>query len=374
MRIENEEALADAVAAATGPLRIKGGGTRDVGAPVLGEVLEVGISGVTLYEPGALTLVVGAGTPVAEVDRVLAEAGQRLAFEPMDHRVLLGTTGVPTIGGAVAANVSGPRRIQAGAARDFALGARFVDGMGRVVKNGGRVMKNVTGYDLVKLLSGSWGTLGVLSEVSLKVQARPETEATLICEGLSPADAVARLSAALGSPFDVTGAAHEIGGRTAVRLEGLEGSVSYRAGALQAGALAGFEPLGAEASAALWADIRDVRALAGGDGAIWRVSVKPADAPQVIEALGGRMTAGVMDWGGGLLWLSVDEAGDCAAGTLRAALAQIGGHATLVRAGAETRARVPVFQPQPAPIAALTKGLRAKFDPRGVLNPGLMGG
>ena len=170
---------------------------------------------------------VRAGTPLAEVEALLAGEGQRLAFEPMDHRALLGTTGTPTIGGVVAANVSGPRRIQVGAARDFALGARFVDGAGRVLKNGGRVMKNVTGYDLVKLMAGSWGTLGVLTEVSLKVLAVPETEATLVGRGLTAAPAVAALRAALGSPCDVTGAAHlrASGGASAtlVRIEGLRG-------------------------------------------------------------------------------------------------------------------------------------------------------
>ncbi|MEC7763199.1 MAG: FAD-binding protein [Pseudomonadota bacterium] len=373
MRIESETDLAEAVKGAKGPLRIKGGGTRDLGAPVVGEVLEVGIAGVTLYEPGALTLVVGAGTPLAEIEALLEAEGQRLAFEPMDHRVLLGTSGVPTIGGAVAANVSGPRRIQSGAARDFTLGARFVDGAGRVVKNGGRVMKNVTGYDLVKLMAGSWGTLGVLSEVSLKVQARPEVQATLMADGLSPSDAVAKLSAALGSPFDVTGAAHLVGGRTQVRLEGLEGAVAYRAKALQEGGLAGFELVEGAASAALWAEVRDVAPFAGTDAAVWKVSVKPGDAPGLLDALGARVSDAILDWGGGLMWLAVAEAGDCGAEVLRDEIARLGGHATLVRARAETRAAVPVFQPEPAPIAALNRQLKAKFDPRGILNPGLMG-
>lgn len=372
-RIESEAQLAEVIAGANGALRVKGGGTRDVGAPVVGEVLEVGLAGVTLYEPGSLTLVVGAGTPLAEIDALLEAEGQRLAFEPMDHRVLLGTSGAPTIGGAVAANVSGPRRIQAGAARDFTLGARFVDGAGRIVKNGGRVMKNVTGYDLVKLMAGSWGTLGVLSEVSLKVQARPEVQASLVAEGLSPVEAVAKLAAALGSPFDVTGAAHLVGGRTLVRLEGLEGTVSYRAKALQGGALAGFEVVEGAASAELWRAVRDVTPLAEAEGAVWKVSVKPGDGPGVLDALGDLVKAAIMDWGGGLLWLRVAETGDCGAAAIRAEVARVGGHATLVRASAETRAQVPVFQPEPAPIAALNRQLKAKFDPRGILNPGLMG-
>lgn len=373
MRIESETDLAEAVKGANGPLRIKGGGTRDVGAPVVGEVLEVGIIGVTLYEPGALTLVVGAGTPLAEIETLLEAEGQRLAFEPMDHRVLLGTSGVPTIGGAVAANVSGPRRIQSGAARDFTMGARFVDGAGRLVKNGGRVMKNVTGYDLVKLMAGSWGTLGVLSELSLKVQARPEVQASLVAEGLSPAQAVGKLSAALGSPFDVTGAAHLVGGRTQVRLEGLAGAVAYRSKALQDGPLAGFELVEGAASAAFWAEVRDVAPFAGTGAAVWKVSVKPGDAPGLLDSLGARVSDAVLDWGGGLMWLAVPDTGDCGAEVLRGEIAKLGGHATLVRARAETRAAVPVFQPEPAPIAALNRQIKAKFDPRGILNPGLMG-
>ncbi|MFW5881734.1 MAG: FAD-binding protein, partial [Roseicyclus sp.] len=230
MRPADEAELAEAVAGATGPLKVIGGGTRPVGAPVTGEALSVAaIKGVELYEPGALTLAVRAGTPPEEVARVLAAEGQRLAFEPMDHRGLLGTRGSPTIGGAVAANASGPRRISVGACRDFMLGVRFVDGRGEVVKNGGRVMKNVTGYDLVKLLTGSRGTLGVLTEVSLKVLPVPESAGMLVLQGLDSARAVAAMARALGSPFEATGAAHDPGaGRTLIRVEGFETQVAYR--------------------------------------------------------------------------------------------------------------------------------------------------
>src|SRR6056297_3701988 len=200
----SEAELAEIVAKTSEPLRVIGGGTRPIGVPVNAQPLTTsGLSGVELYEPGALTLVVKAGTPVAEVERTLAAEGQRLAFEPMDHRGLLATTGEPTIGGVFAANVSGPRRIQTGAARDFLLGVRFVDGTGQVIRNGGRVMKNVTGYDLVKLLAGSRGTLGVLTEVALKVLPRPEAQRTLVLHDLSDDDAIGCLAAGMASPFEV---------------------------------------------------------------------------------------------------------------------------------------------------------------------------
>ena len=196
MAITSEETLVDAVKGAAGPISVQGGGTR--GLPATGQIMRVaGLQGITLYEPGALTLVAKPGTPVAEIEEALAAENQRLAFEPMDHRGLLGTSGTPTIGGVMAGNISGPRRISVGAARDFLLGVRFVDGRGAVVKNGGRVMKNVTGYDLVKLMAGSYGTLGVLSEVSMKVLPRPETQSTLVLHGLDDGAAVAAMARAL---------------------------------------------------------------------------------------------------------------------------------------------------------------------------------
>lgn len=369
LRPADEAELGEAIAAASGPLRILGGGTRPVGRPVEGEVLSVaGLGGVELYEPGALTLVVRAGTPLAEVEALLAAENQRLPFEPMDHRALLGTEGEPTIGGVVAANVSGPRRIQAGACRDSLIGVRFVDGRGAVLKNGGRVMKNVTGYDLVKLMAGSRGTLGVLTEVSFKVLPATERQATLILEGLSAHQAVEAMTVALGSPFEVSGAAHLPGdGATLLRLEGFAASVGYRLGRL-AEMMAPYGAVRAEEEpgtvAALWKGVRDVLPFAEAPGDVWRISVKPTDGPDIAERTGGEV---FLDWGGGLIWARVPEGTD-----LRARLGAYAGHATLVRASVETRARIAPFQPEPAPIAALSEGLRRQFDPRGILNPGLM--
>ncbi|GAA6165771.1 FAD-binding protein [Pelagimonas sp. KU-00592-HH] len=365
---ENEAALAECIASANGPLRIIGGGTRPIGDPVEGEVLSAsGMSGVTLYEPGALTIVAKAGTPVSEIEDTLAAEGQRLAFEPMDHRALLGTSGTPTIGGAVAGNVSGPRRIQVGACRDSLLGVRFVDGMGRVLKNGGRVMKNVTGYDLVKLMAGSRGTLGVLTEVSLKVQAIPETEATLVAPELDLGNAISALSKALGSPFDLTGAGIGADGRAMIRLEGLARSVSYRVQQLQSSICDGWQLVEGEQSAMLWKALKNLDAFSGQDGFVWRVSVKPSDGPEVIQALGAPRS--IFDWGGGLISIATDDP-DL---PVRDVVASLGGHATLVRSVGQSQHKPPAFHPEPAPLALLSQGIRDKFDPRGILNPGLMG-
>ena len=288
MRPKSEAELAEMIAGAEGALSICGGGTR--GVLTNGAALSTAaLSGVTLYEPGALTLVAQAGTPVSEIEALLAAEGQRLAFEPMDYRGLLGTKGEPTIGGVVAANVSGPRRIQAGACRDFLLGVRFVDGVGNIVKNGGRVMKNVTGYDLVKLMAGSYGTLGVLTEVSLKVMPKPEACAVVLLEGLSDMAAVRAMSVALTSPYDVTGAAHTPKGVdgvpvTMIRVEGFAKSVAYRAGQLQA-LLAEFGESAVETDPARteagWRWVRDVEPFHGAKGDIWRISCKPSDGPEL---------------------------------------------------------------------------------------------
>ena len=358
-----EMELADMVRDTAGPLRITGGGTRDYGRVVPCEFLSMaGLSGITLYEPGALTLVAQAGTPLVAIEQVLAKSNQRLAFEPMDHRALLRTTGEPTIGSVVAANVSGPRRVQAGAARDYLLGVRFVDGMGQVVKNGGRVMKNVTGLDLARLMAGAHGTLGVLTEVAFKVLPQVEASATLVLNGLDDTRAVAALAAGLGSPFEVTGAAHDPeAGLTRLRIEGFAGSVAYRAGRL----VELLAPFGlADVADFDWAQVRDVTDFAGRAGDIWRLSVKPSDAPGIVARLGMPVR---YDWGGGLVWVLSPEGVD-----MRALIGPVAGHATLIRASVETRTKVQPFPPEPAANTLLAKGLRARFDPRGILNTGLM--
>ncbi len=268
----------------------------------------------------------------------------------------------------VATNASGPRRIQAGAARDSLIGVRFVDGTGTVVKNGGRVMKNVTGLDLVKLLAGSHGTLGIVTEVAFKVLPRPETTATLVLDGLDDAAAGRAMTRALATPYQVSAAAHWPGApggpRTLLRLEGFAGSVAHRAGAL-ARVLSDLAPARLEEGAGDWAAIRDAAPFAGRDGAVWRVSVKPTDGPAVAARVPEAEV--LYDWGGGLVWVLASEATD-----VRAALAGLPGHATLVRASDAAKARHGVFHPDPPAVAALSKGLRARFDPRGILNPGRM--
>lgn len=366
--MDSEAAVAEWVAGASGPVQVRGGGTRGVSGT--GEVLSVaGLSGITLYEPGALTMVAQAGTPVAEIERVLDAENQRLAFEPMDHRGLIGSEGAPTIGGVFAANISGPRRLAVGAARDFLLGVRFVDGRGAIVKNGGRVMKNVTGYDLVKLMAGAFGTLGVLTEVSFKVLPKPETQGTLVLRGMSDHAAVDAMCQAMGSPFEVTGAAHDpAAGQTALRVEGFEASVAYRLERLRVllgDSGAEMDVVGADETAAFWRAQRDVDVFQGAQGDVWRVSCKPTDAPELVAKAGAE--AVLYDWAGGLIWLRMEPGTD-----LRTRLGDFDGHATIIRADKATKARFGMFHPESAGVARLTAGLRAQFDPKSLFNRGLM--
>lgn len=354
MRPETEPELSDLIRGAMSPVVVRGGGTRGV-VQGAGDVLDTnGLRGVTLYEPGALTLVVRAGTGLAEVQALLAGERQRLSFEVPDLRAVLGREGGSTIGGVVAANASGPRRVQSGACRDSLLGVRFVDGAGTVVKNGGRVMKNVTGYDLVKLMAGSHGRLGVLTEVSLRVQAVPEAETTLV--GSCSAEAgLAALRGALGSPFDISGAAYAQG-QALIRVEGMAGSVAYRVGELRTRLGGDWGVVTGAESAALWAGVRDVAPLQARVGSIWRLVVKQTAAMGLVQRLGGEA---VYDWGGGLVWLALPGG---QAESVRAAVAGFG-HATLMRPspGDEGVSALPL---EPPAAAALSAALCQRFDPR----------
>jgi glycolate oxidase FAD binding subunit len=384
-----EEEVAAAVrdaSAAREELAIAGGGSRaGLGHPVRATraLSTRKLTGVTLYEPAELVLSARSGTQLAEIEGLLRQNGQRLAFEPMDHRPLYGTAGQPTIGGVAAANVSGPRRILAGAARDSLIGVRAVTGRGEAIKSGGRVMKNVTGYDLVRFLAGSLGTLAVLTEVTFKVLPAPETEATLVLRGLDDKTAVAALSAALGSPFEVSGAAHRPGegaaAETWIRIEGFAKSVAYRVGRLR-DELRRFGAVDivddAAASRTIWSAIRDLETLAApSDAPVWRVSIKPGDGPAIAGAIRRAFAARILyDWGGGLVWIAGGEGPDAGAAIVRAAVKAVGGHATLLRASEEIRRRVPVFEPQFEPLMDLTRKLKHAFDPAGILNPGRMYG
>jgi glycolate oxidase FAD binding subunit len=379
-----------AARAARRPFAIEGGGTRaGLGRPVVAEtrLSTRALSGITLYEPSELVIAARAGTPLAEIESALKGHNQALAFEPMDHRALYGTPGEPTLGAVAACNISGPRRICVGAARDFLIGLRFVNGRGEIVKTGGRVMKNVTGLDLVKLVSGSHGTLGVITEATFKLLPHPPFSGTLALHGLADGKAVAALCAGLGTPFSVSAAAHLPAGLatpeplTLFRLEGPQASVEERQTALRR-ALAPFEhgeALAPDYAEALWRAIRDVAPLvAPPEASIWRLSVQPTRAPKFVDLLLKQCAARYYyDWGGGLVWLAVAASGDAGAGGIRAALAEAGngqsiGHATLVRAPDDVRRRIEVFAPLAAPLLKLTKNIKASFDPDGILNPGRM--
>jgi glycolate oxidase FAD binding subunit len=376
------DAIRDALAAEA-PLGIRGHGSKAAlgrFAPCERVLSLAALTGVTLYEPEELVLAARAGTPLREIVALLDAHRQQLAFEPMDHAPLLGTArDDATIGGVIAVNASGPRRIKAGAARDHLLGFRCVTGRGEIVKSGGRVMKNVTGYDLSKLVTGSFGTLAALTEVTLKVLPKAETEETLLLAGLGEEKGLAALRKASGSPYEVSSLAFDPrGGVAALRLEGPEISVVKRREDLVA-LLAPFggavETLVAEASRAFWLGLRDAAPIAEGEGVVWRVSLAPTDGFAFVDALrrtGAPLAAHLYDWAGGLVWMRLEAARDAHAGAIRAIVDRLGGHATLIRADAATRAEVDVFHPQPAPLAALTRRVKEAFDPRHILERGRM--
>ncbi len=383
----SESELAAAVAearAARMPLSVEGRGTKaTLGRPAqaAATLSTAKLSGITLHEPAELVIGAKSGTPLAEVEAALADKGQMLAFEPLDYRPLLGSSGAPTVGGVVAGNLSGPRRISAGACRDSLIGVRFVNGRGEMIKNGGRVMKNVTGLDLVKLMAGSWGTLGVMSEVIFKVLPVPERTATLVLHGLDDARAVAALSAGLGSPFEVTGAAHLPAGidripTTLMRIEGFAPSITYRSAQLKTllKPFGSADLLEGASAAEVWRKVRDAAFLVEPrDRAVWRVSVAPSKAAAAVARI--RSTLDIRhfyDWGGGLVWIAAPASGDAGSAAIREGLAGTGGYATLMRAPAEIRATVDVFQPLSAPLMTITSGIKASLDPDRLFNPGRM--
>lgn len=350
-----------------------------------------GLVGIVDYEPQEMVMTVGAGTPVAEVQAALAEKRQMMAFEPMDPRSVLGTSGEPTIGGVFAANVSGPRRFVSGAARDSLLGVRFINGRGEAIRAGGRVMKNVTGLDLVKLLAGSHGTLGFMTEVTFRVQPLPAAIETIVVSSFDRVDAVKAMSTAIAMPVEVSGAAYLpasveerfLGGAlpdseaVVLRLEGTAASVSARADKLVA-AMESFgstSRLGLDESQVLWREIRDVHPYADGtQRPLWRISVAPSAGIQLVAAL--RLKADVdayFDWQGGLIWMRMET--DPQAELLRRHIGTLGGgHATLMRASDAVAAETLVFEPLAPAVAALSARIKLKLDPAGIFSPGKMGG
>ncbi|MFQ6017122.1 MAG: glycolate oxidase subunit GlcE [Kiloniellaceae bacterium] len=400
---QTADQVADAVAWAVAeaqPLEVIGRGSkRGLGRPVqAANGLDLSaLGGITLYEPEELVLSARAGTPIAEIEAALEEKNQNFAFEPADLGPLFGgAAGLGSIGGIIACNLSGPRRIKAGAARDHFLGLKAVSGRGEPFKSGGRVVKNVTGYDLCKLMAGSYGTLSVMTEVTVKVMPAPEKTRTVLLFGLDDSQALRAMTRALLSAHEVSGAAHlpgpvaagstvahvagAAGAVTAIRVEGPGPSAEYRSATLRGelSDLAETEELHGRDSRALWAELRDVKPfLAAPERVVWKLSVPPRAGPAVAAAI-ARETQALYyyDWAGGLIWLALAadrNAGDRAGHeVVRAAVKEAGGHATLMRAPEELRAAVPVFQPQDEGHAALAGRVKAGFDPNRVLNPGRM--
>ena len=368
--VENARALRRAFA-------VQGGGTRGaLGRAVdAADVLSLAqLNGITLYEPAELVIGAKAGTPVSVIENALSERGQMLPFEPMDHRTVLGTQGEPTIGGVYACNISGPRRVTHGAARDSAIGVRFVNGRAEAIKSGGRVMKNVTGLDLVKLSCGAQGTLGVLTEVIFKVLPRPARAATIVVAGLDDADGIALLSKALGSPFEVSGAAHLPAGmgadhaRTLLRIENTDVAVTYRLERLRALAKGG-DVLDDDATRDLWRDIGDAAMLKPDAAqAIWRVCLPPTNAAGFVASVAASGARHFYDWGGGLVWIAAPTQSADEAARIRAAAVKAGGYAALLR-GADS---IAPLHPLADPLMVLTRGIKHSFDPDGLINPGRM--
>jgi glycolate oxidase FAD binding subunit len=371
------------------PLLIQGHGTKaGMLRPVQAArtLSTAGLSGINLYAPKELIISAWAGTPLPEVEAAVAAAGQHLIAEPPDLSALLGPTGKPqTLGGVVATNLSGPRRVAWGAMRDHVMGVRAVTGRAEIIRSGGRVLKNVTGLDLCKLLTGSHGTLGVITEITLKVLPAPEATGTLVLPGLDAAAGVVALSAALGSPFGVSGAAWLpadavarvpglaglAGSATLIRIEEFTPSVAYRIGRLKDQfALAGAVTLDTDVSRAVWKDVRDALPLATRpDDAVWRISVRPSAGPGVLGTLQAQGVTGFLDCGGGLVWLA-GPADTVTHAAVEAAARAAGGTWTLLRAPETLRGAVRVVPDEAAPLARITREVKSAMDPAGILNPG----
>jgi len=366
-----EQGISEAILAATGPLLVQGNGTKAAMLrPVqAAETLSTqNRTGIALYAPNELVMSAKSGTKLAEIEAALAARGQQMIGEPPhihgEHQ---------TIGGIFATNLSGPRRVTGGAMRDHVLGVRAVNGNGEILRFGGRVLKNVTGLDVSKFLTGSFGTLAVITEITFKVLPVTEATGTVVLHGLDAIRGVAALSAGLGSPFSVSGAAYLPAEQKAfLRIEDFAVSVKYRTEKL-ASQLKDFGPaeiLDTPASKTLWRDIRDCKMLAPGE-AVWRVCVSPSAGPAILRAVAPIGVTGFLDWGGGLVWLTgpADEPTHAA---ICAAAKAARGVWWLTRAPEPLRAVVDVLPPESPALAAIRRRVAQNFDPRGIFNPGRM--
>jgi glycolate dehydrogenase FAD-binding subunit len=377
------------------PIEVLGSGSkRAVGRPVQGalKVTTSSLRGITLYEPSELVMSARAGTALSHIEAELAAHGQMLAFEPIDVAPATGgPQGTQTIGAVFATNLSGARRIQTGAARDHLLGVKGVNGRAELFQAGGRVMKNVTGYDISRGLAGSWGTLAILTEVTFKVVPWPETAATVIYLGLPDNLAIELLAAAMAQPVEVSGAVHLQGpvaarlshpglrtmGKsvTALRIENFATAVTGRKAKLKEALKVYGKALELDHRDSLefWGELRRLTVMPYRPSLLWRISTKPTTAPKLVAAIQRYMPAEAFyDWAGGLVWLEVPATADAGTAEIRRATAIHGGHATLIRAEPSVRASVEVFQPLSPPVERLTRDLKAAFDPDGILNPGRM--
>lgn len=329
------------------------------------------LSGILSYEPEELVISAWAGTPLAEIEAILAAEGQHLAFEPPDYSKLLGSEGDGTLGGAVATGFAGPRRIVAGSARDHVLGVTGVTGRGETFKIGGRVVKNVTGYDLSKLLAGSFGTLAVMTRITLKVLPRAETSRTLRISDRGRNEALELTRKGAASPFSVTGAALDVQGEAHLRLEGREDEIDKRMDKLRRHLDVGQDGFGGETSEDFWRGVRDLSSWAD-KSVVWRINLPRANSAELADALnmeiGGEM---ISDWAGSRIWFAPERADRPE--TIRGLCDAAGGRAMVFKAPPETRAKFPVFHPEPKALALLSARVRDAFDPARILNPGRMG-